>query len=473
MRVHRVLGWLVLSVSVSVCAVGAEKKPALPKDLPSYGPLVPFRAPRVEAKKLPNGLTLWLASRPGFPKVALALAVRGGFAEDPKDRPALSQLLVATVDQGTKTRTAKQIAEEFQAEGGDLSGSADAEGVVLSIEVLATKLGRALTVLADVTGNATFPESEVALAKRNAADSLREQEAQPSFQANRALARAFFGSHPYSIVAPTEESIAKTAPEELRREYSRRFRPDQALLVAVGDFDPQAMTSEVEKLFGPWASPAGSAVAPVGQPPRQNPHAVYFVARPGSVQTTLALAAFGPDERDPAYAAAQVANAIYGGMFGSRLINNIREDKGYTYSPGALLRVRSRAVVLETRADVRNDVTGASLNEVEYELNRMGTTAPEPEELTHAQRYLIGVRAISLQSQSAVARRLAGLWIRGLPPEEIQRESERIEKVTVADIEKAGAKYFPFARQTIVAVGEPKVIEEQLAPFGMEIKPAP
>lgn len=473
MKVHRVLRWMVLSVLVSVCAVGAEKKPSLPKELPPYGPLVPFRAPRVEVRKLGNGLMLWLAPRPGFPKVALAFAARGGLANDPKDRPGLSQLLVATIDQGTKTRTAKQIAEEFQAAGGDITGSADAEGIVLSTEVLATKLDRALTVLADVTQNATFPESEVALAKRNAADSLRAQEAQPSFQANRALARAIFGDHPYSVVAPTQDSIAKTATEELRREYSRRFRPDQALLVAVGDFDAQALTAELEKLFGRWAAPAGPAVATVAQPRHENPHGVLLVARPGSVQTTLALGAFGPEERDPAYAAAQVDNAIYGGMFGSRLVNNIREDKGYTYSPGAFLQRRSRAVVLQTRADVRNEVTGATLNEVEYELNRMATTAPEPDEITHAQRYLVGVTAISLQEQSALARRLAGLWIRDLPPEEIQRESERIQKVTAADLEKAGGKYFPFSHQTIVAVGEPKVIEEQLAPLGMETKPAP
>jgi predicted Zn-dependent peptidase len=118
-------------------------------------------------------------------------------------------------------------------------------------------------------------------------------------------------------------------------------------------------------------------------------------------------------------------------------------------------------------------VTGATLNEMSYELNRMATTAPKDEEVVHAQRYLIGNRAIELQAQDSVARELARLWVFGLPPEELGAESERIQKVTAKDVEAMGGKYFPGARQTIVAVGEEKVIKEQLAPFGLEEKPAP
>ena len=105
---NRLSGSLIAAMAIALGSPGAEKPPKLPKDLPPYGPVVPFRAPQVEIKKLDNGLTLWLVPRPGFPKVAFALAVRGGMAADPKDRAGLSQLLVATVDQGTKTRSAKQ-----------------------------------------------------------------------------------------------------------------------------------------------------------------------------------------------------------------------------------------------------------------------------------------------------------------------------------------------------------------------------
>jgi predicted Zn-dependent peptidase len=191
------------------------------------------------------------------------------------------------------------------------------------------------------------------------------------------------------------------------------------------------------------------------------------------VQTALYLGTVAANESQPDYAAAQVANAMYGGMFGSRLVNNIREDKGYTYSPGSRLLSRTEAGILATRADVRNAVTGASFNEIAYELNRMATTAPEPVEVQHAETYLLGSRAIQLQRHAGVARSLANLWLSSLPPEELGALSQKIAKVSPEDVQAAGAKYFPASRMTVVAVGDENVIKKELAPFGMEFTKAP
>lgn len=454
---------------------GAQEKalPPLPKDLPPYGPLAPARAPDTQVRKLKNGLTLWLVPHPGFPKVALALTVRGGRAADPKERPGLSDLLLATIDQGTKTHSAKQIAEELQAAGGDLAGSPRADSLVLSTGVLAAKVDTALQIFADVAENATFPDDEVALAKRDAADTLRAQEAEPSFLAGRALARVMFGNHPYAVIGPTQDSIRQASAADLRTAYAQRFRPDQALLVAVGDFEPGTFEAAIEKNFGGWTPADDSPVAPVPAPPENNPHGIFLVPRPGSVQTTLLLGGFGPTRRDSDYAAVEVANAIYAGMFGSRLLRNIREDKGYSYSPGGSLQLRAGAGMIRTQADVRNDVTGPSLNEISYELNRMATTDPAPDELSHAQRFLVGTNAIVLQVEGAVAGELATLWVDGLTPDAIGQENADIGKVTLQDVAAAGRKYFAAAHQTIVTVGEEKVVREQLAPFGLNIQLAP
>ena len=211
----------------------------------------------------------------------------------------------------------------------------------------------------------------------------------------------------------------------------------------------------------------------VEKPSLVPPHAAFFVARPGSVQTTIGLGSLCPAEISPDYAAAQVANALFGGMFGSRLTLNIREDKGYTYSPTSHVVSRRTIGFFQIWAAVRNEVTGATLNEIDYELNRMATTSPSQEELVHAQRYLVGTQAIELQAQDSVGRSLARLWIVGLPPEALGTESERIGKVTVQDVDNVAARYFPAALQSIVAVGVEKVIKEQLAPFGLEVKAAP
>jgi predicted Zn-dependent peptidase len=457
----------------AVPAALAEGPKPLPKDLPPYGQLKPFHAPQVTTRQLVNGLTMWMVPRPGFPKVSYTLAVRGGHSADPLDLPGLSDLLTATLDQGTRTRSARQIAEELQAAGGDLNAGAGSESITLSTSVLATKSEAGLVVLADLAQYATFPENEVALAKRNAADHLQEEESDPSFLAQRALAHVLFGQHPYSVVAPTQDAIDKTTAEKLRNEYAQRFRPDQAILVVVGDFDSAKMMSSVESLLGKWIAPPAMPIRAVDKPTHVAPHAVYYVERPDSVQTMIAMGSLGPAEGSPDYAATEVANALFGGMFGSRLTLNIREDKGYTYTPDSFLSSRSTVGVLQTWAPVRNAVTGAAINEIDYELNRMATTMPSEEELNHAERYLVGNRAIELQSQDSVGRSLARLWVFGLSPQELGEESERMSKVTLSDVDRVAAEYFPAARQTIVAVGVDKVIKDQLAPFQLEVKPAP
>ncbi len=469
---RKVLCLLFLAL-VALPALAAEKEKPLPKDLPPYGELKPFTAPQVTVRKLGNGLTLWLVPRPGFPKVALALAVQGGMVADPADRPGLADFLTETVDQGTASRTARQIAEELQAVGGDLEATARADSLALTVSVLSSGLGSGLSVLADVAQHASFPESEVELARRNLADSLRAQEAQPRFQAARALARLAFGPHPYSIIAPTQESIAATTVAELRREFARRFRSDGAVLVAVGDFDVDKIAALAETHFGKWRAPASAPVSAVTEPAAGRYRAVFAVAREGSVQTTISLGALAPRRSNAEYAAARVANAIYGGTFTSRLVSNIREEKGYTYSPGSSIQARTAAGLLRTIADVRNQVTGAALNEIGYELNRMATTAPTAEELLRAQRYLVGSAAISLQSRGAVARELALIWVDGLPPGHIGSENAAIQQVTAEDVSAAGRKYFPLSRMAIVAVGDEKVIGSELEPLGLEIQPAP
>ena len=447
----------------------AQKETQLPKDLPPYGPERPLNAPSVRIDRLDNGLTVWLVSEPGFPKTALSIAVRGGLAVDPSDRPGLSDLLGNTIDQGTKTLNAKQIAQQLQAAGGDLSVNPSKDSLILSISVLGSKQNDALTVLSDLVRNATFPDAEVTLAKRNASDQLLQQESQPSFLAARAMAKVLFGDHPYHVTSATQESISASTPDDLRKIYAERFRPDQALLVAVGDFQTDQMLNAVKSRFGEWKAPSTPPVSVPSLSEATPQHAIHVIPRPGSVQTTLELGSFGPLRNADDYEAARVANAIYGATFGSRLVRNIREDKGYTYSPFATLQTYKAAGLLITRADVRNAVTGPSLNEMLYELNRMVTTSPTNEELQTAKRFLVGLEAIQLQSRGAVASELARLWISGLSPDAIGTFGRKVAATTAEQVDAAAQKYFPAAKTAIVAVGEEKVVRDSLAPFGLPL----
>ncbi len=419
---------------------------------------------------LDNGLQVWLVPRPGFPKVAFVLAVRGGYTADPKERPGIADLISNVVSQGTKTRSAKQVAEELQAAGGDLGTEAGPDALLLSTSVLSGKDGAALRILADVV-----PECRIRRYRG------RDRAPQCGGQSRGERGRTGFSRHPGPL------------PGVVRRQPVRHYLADQGV------------DREIHRgrdAAGVWpALPAGSGAAGggrrfrrggadrrhprqflaledrgpgfdcgAGEPKTSVNRAVVYVPRSDSVQTTLYMGALGPTRADSDYQAARLANAIYGGMFGSRLVANIREDKGYTYSPGSRLAPFEKVGVLRTRADVRNEVTGASYNEISYELNRMASTEPEAVELESAKRYLIGTIAIQLQSQAAVARSLAGLWVDHLPPEELERQGQAIEKVSAKEIEGVGKKYYPAWRMTVVAVGDEQVIKDQLSPFGFEFQ---
>jgi zinc protease len=150
-------------------------------------------------------------------------------------------------------------------------------------------------------------------------------------------------------------------------------------------------------------------------------------------------------------------------------VSNIREDKGYTYTPGSSLTTLRQAATLRTRADVRNAVTGASFNEILYELNRMATTSPTEEELNRAKRFLLGIEAIELQSRSSAAGEFAALWLRGLGPDGLPEYIRKVDAIKIEDVDAAARKYFIASRMAIVAVGDEKVIRKELAPFSLPI----
>ncbi len=449
------------------------QQPALPQGLPPYGPMVAFRVSRVVVRKLANGMTLWLAPRSGFPKVALAVAVRGGYAADPADAPGISDLLLDAIDQGTRTHTALQIADNFQAAGGALDGQSLSDADLLTVSVLASKLDLALGTLSGVLRNATFPAAQLAITRRDEEDALKAREADAQFAASRAMVRALFGNHPYSIVAPTQAALSAASDSEIRALYAREFRPDQTVLVAVGDFTVKGFMRSAKRFFSGWVAPHEPPIAAPPPPAEKNPNDAFVVARPGSVQTNLILGAFVPTEGQPDFPAVEVANAIYGTMYGSLLFTVVREQKGYSYSPHSALRSRRSAGTIETIVNARNAVTGACLQEVLLLLNRMATTPPSAQQVLRAQQFLTGTEAIRYQLQANFAKRLATLWMEGLLPGEIERESAEIEAVTPRQVKIIGARYFSPHRMSIVAVGDARVIRSQLAPLGIPLKSSP
>jgi len=447
-------------------ARAAEKK-ALPPDLPPFGADKPLPVPTIAQSKLPNGLSVWLVKRSGFPRAALVLALRGaGSAADPSGADGLTGLLAAAVKEGTPTRTSRAIAEELQTVGAEIDASGTADALYVTTGGLGAGVPKMVEVMADIARHASYPQGEVELAKQNALQDLAAQEATPEFLARKTLARAVYGDHPYHSVAPSKETLQGTTAADLKREHARRFHPERALLIVVGDFDAAAVQMAITQHFGAWRgvgdAPADTPPSPAGATARR----LIVTPRPGSVQSQILIGRLAPTVTDPAYYPLLVANTICSGSFGSRLVENIREDKGYTYSPGGSIATRAKGGLLTVRADVRTEVTAAALTEMFYEQDRMAATMPTDEELSRAKRYQGGLYLLRNQIQSAVAQTLASNWVNGLPPEALGEFVSKVNAVTADQVREAGRAFFPSARQTVVVVGDEAKVKAELAQFG-------
>lgn len=456
---------LLAALLLAPAAAPGVEPPPLPKDLPPYAADRPLPVPSVTRERLPNGLELWLVPRAGLPKVAMTLALRGGRASDPEGLAGLSDLLSATMKEGAGKRSARQIAEELQAIGGELSVSTGSDAFYLGASSLSSGAPRLLELLASVALAPAFPAEEVELAKENAREELEVAESTPEFLASRAFASAVYGAHPYRFVAAGRETIAKATPELLRAEHARRFRPDQAILVVVGELDAASTKAAVAKAFGAWKAPAGPP-PPLPPSPPARAREILLVDRPGSVQSTVVAGRPGPSLSDPDWHDVLVANTIFSEAFSSRLVTNIREQKGYTYSPSGSFTARRAGGLLEVRADVRNEVTAATLLEVFYELDRLAATSPTDAELEAALRYQAGLHLLRNQVRGAVASTLARYWVNGLPPEALAEFVPKVNAVTAERVRAAGRKHFLSSTQTVVVVGDAKEVRPQLELWG-------
>jgi len=450
----------------------AKEESPLPKDLPSYGADRPIPIPQVTEKTLPNGLVVWIVQRPGFPKVVALVTARGGTAADPKGMDGLANVLADAMREGTATRTSRQIAEELQAIGGDIETAAGEDALTVGVEGLASGTAKILNVVADVVRNASFPAEEVDLVKTNNLQGLQASEAAPEFPVRKAFAATVFGDHPYRVVYPTEEAIQKVTPALLKSEHARRFRPDRSLLVVVGAVDAATTGRIIEKEFGAWKA-TGDPIAATPATPAAGQRRILLVDRPGAVQSEMRVGRPTVKATDPDYYALLVTNAMFGGAFTSRLTENIREDKGYTYSPGSTAQTFEQGGLLSVRAAVRNEVTAATLLEIFYELDRVGATLPTDEELGRAKRYLSGLFLLRNEVNSSLARTLSSNWVRGLPLKALSEYVPKVNEVTAEQTREVGRKYMTSRTQTVVIGGDAKSVGPAIEAFGPITSVAP
>jgi len=456
---------LALTAALSL-AGAAQAAPELPAELPPFGKDKPLVVPKITQTTLPNGLQVWVVPRNGIPRVDYVLAVRGaGLGADAPDAPGRAKLLAGLLSEGTTTRSSRQIAEAAQAMGGGVGASASNDGIRVSANALASHAGDMMKLLADVARRPAFPDGEVQLAKANALQGLKAAGAQPAFRAAKALDGAIYGDHAYGRTQETEAAITAVTAEGLRAEHARRFRPDRALLVITGRIDAARATQLAREAFGDWKA-TGEPLPELTPPPATMPVQRLLLERPGSVQATLRLGRPGMPASGDEQVALRLTSAILGTGFSSRVNINLREEKGYTYGAragGVSWRVGG---AITGGADVRNDVTGAAMTEYIKEYRRIGTEPVPESEMAMNKRYMAGSYLISTQLQGALGQQLAGNWLVGLPADFLGKFVPALQKVSAAEVQAMGKKYFNPDEQSWVVVGDADKIGEQLKAFG-------
>jgi zinc protease len=430
--------------------------------------LAPERAvtwPKREKTRLANGLEVILAESHAIPKFHGELFFRSGNAAFVERAPGLAEMTATVVRTGTAKRVSRQIEEDLRRIGADLSSSAGSDTSTISFAGLSEFAEPLLRAVSELAREASFPEAELERERRQKLEEVKLQRTEPDFLASERLRKVLFGAHPYAQISPSEAQVTAYKREDLQAVYRESYTPENGLLLLVGDFDSQEMLRIIETVFGAWGGkkPAARSFAPPANPRGRR---VYLVHVPGAVQAQILAGFHAITRKHPDWVKLGLTNSLYGGAFNSRLVMNIREDKGYTYSPRSGVTALRQHGYFSVSAAVRNDVVAASLTEMFYEMDRLRSVSVPDPELADAQNYLSGVFSMGLATQNGLLSQFSTVALHELPDDYLETYRAKVRAITPQDLLSTARKYFDSANMQIVVVGDRAQIESQAALFG-------
>ncbi len=433
-----------------------------PRPLPPLGSARAAAELELVERTLPSGLRVIAVARRTVPTVELRLRIP--FAGEEDTRAARAEMLASTLLSGTARRDRVAIDDELAAIGGELGAGVDPERLLISGSGLAAGLPTLLDVLADLLVAAGYPDAEFGRERERLVERIAVARSQPRTVAREALQRRRYGNHPVTRELPDASDVTAVTSGDVRQLHATAVLPAGSTLVLVGDVDPERAITLVGEALGGWSPPGTASELP--PLPALTGRDLLLVHRPGAVQSQLRLSAGAVGRTDPRYPALQLANLVLGGYFSSRLVENLREDKGYTYSAYSLMEFSPSGAALLVETDVTTDVTAAAVLETRYELARLSAVPPTAAELDSARNYAIGSLLISLDSQPGLASMLSALAGVGLNEAWLRGHPARLAAVTPEQVADAAAEFFTPTAFTGVVVGDADVVGSRLRALG-------
>jgi zinc protease len=411
---------------------------------------------------LPNGMKVTLVPYGIIPKAAINLTVDAGEINEGTARTGVASLTTDLMKEGTEKLSAQQVAEAAARMGSTLEVHAGKDQSKLGIDVLQEFAPDAVKLLADVAQHPRLPQSEIDRLKNDALRQIALQNSQPQTIALVRFRKILYGDHPYATVVPTEADIKKLTIQDVKDFYTGNFGAQRAHLYVAGKFDSATVKKAISESFANWSKgPARMENVPVLKSQR----VLDVTDRPGAPQSTLIVGLPAPPATSPDAVSLIVTNSLLGGSFNSRITANIREQKGYTYSPRSEISRRYHDGYWAETADVTTQFTGPSLKEIFGEITRMQKEPATEPELKGIQNYLSGIFVIQNSSRGALIGQLENVDFQGLGENYLKTYVAKVNAVTPAVVQKMAQDYIKPEEMTIVVVGDKAKIADQLTAF--------
>jgi predicted Zn-dependent peptidase len=460
MRTFRYIFIIVSVITISSSSIAQKQTP------PPGGTPKDFVLPEKKVSHLKNGLKSTLVQYGSVPKVNVNLVIKTGNINEGSNEVWLADLTGNLMQEGTTSMDFKTISRKVAAMGGEINIGVGGDNTSISGSVLSEYAPELVKIIADVVMNPALPASEVDRLKGDLKRQLSVQKSQPQSQAIESFNSIIYKDHPYGRIFPTQEMLSSYSIDMVKKFYESNFGAKRSVLYVVGKFDEAATQKAIEEAFGAWKEGPEPNYPPAT--PNTSPE-VSIIDRPDAPQTTviIGLPTITPQHED--YVALQVANSLLGGSFGSRITSNIRENKGYTYSPFSTISNNKNTSVWYEQADITSEHTGDALQEIANEVTRLQSEPPPAEELKGIQNYMAGIFVLQNSTPGGIISQLNFIETHGLDDSYLTDRVKNIHAVTPEKVSAIAKDHFKYENMTLVLVGDKKLLDQQMKSF-QEVK---
>jgi zinc protease len=456
---------VLAGVLLTTAAVRAQVR-----NWPAEGPPRPLAArdikfPPYEIQSLPNGLQVVTVLHHEQPVVSMRLLVRAGSASDPRERLGAARLAATLLDQGTTAQSAQELADTIDFIGGSMGAGASTDLTHLDMLVMKDSFEQGMQMLSDMARKPAFAPAEIDRKKQQALSGLQVSVQDPEYIANSVFDRLVYGFHPYGLPDNgTPETLAAVRRDDLVAFHSKYFAPNNAILAIVGDVTAEEAFTAAKKIFGDWAKrelPSDTYADPPDSARR-----VVVVNKPDAVQTEVRVGHLGITRSHPDYLAVNLAIRILGGEGSNRLHQVLRTERGLTYGAQANMAALKVSGDFEAETNTRSEATGEVLRLIVDEFWRLQRERVGERELADAKAYMTGSFPLTIETPDSIAMQVLNVIFYGLPLEQLQTFRDRVNAVTVDDIQRVARAYLHPDRLSVVLVGNARAFASQLAGVG-------